>query len=90
MDKSELELHLKPSELSLIQDHPIFGFLQKNADYHLLAISINTLIQLKVHLTSPMEESSTSPMDQEPSLDMLVKTLLQLPLARLKLPNSDK
>ena len=75
MDKSELELLLNLLVLYLIQDHLIYGFLQKNADFHLLATFTNTSIAIKVLLTLKMELNLISLMDQVLLLDSLDKIL---------------
>lgn len=75
-DKSVLEAHLKHSELFLILDLQIFGFLQKSVNSHPPATSTDTLIAPRAQLTKPTELSLTSLMDQELSLDSLDKMLL--------------
>lgn len=84
MGKLELELLFKHSALSLILDHLTFGFLQKNADSHLLAISIDISIALRVLLMQPMEPNSILHMVQVLLLDLSDKILLMLQDAKLK------
>lgn len=69
MDKSELELLLKLSVLSLILDLQIFGFPINNADSQLPVIYTNILIALRVPHMFTMEPNLTSLMDQVLLLD---------------------
>jgi hypothetical protein len=75
MDKLELELPPKHSVLSLIQDHPTYGFLQNNANYLLHAISTDILIVPRAQPMQQMELNSEFNMDPEVLLDLLVKML---------------
>jgi len=75
MAKLELEPHLKLLELSSIQDHQTCGYLQKNANYHQLAISINISIAQRVQPIKQMDKNSTLPMVQVQLWDSLEKML---------------
>lgn len=78
-DKLILELPHKHLELFLILDHPIYGYHQKNVNFHRLVISTDITILLKVQHTSITELNSISLTDQEQFLDLLdkIQSLLQ-------------
>ena len=66
LETSKLELQDKSSEWSLTLEVQTFGFRQKNANSPQLVFCTSTSTPPKVRHTKPMEQSSTSPMDQEP------------------------
>jgi hypothetical protein len=84
MVKLELEHHPKHSVLFLILDHQTFGFLQKNANFHQLAIFTDISTVQNLQLMLPMELNSISLMVQVLLLVLSVKILLMLLGLKLK------
>lgn len=90
MDKLESVPQLNPSQLSLILDHPTFGFHPKNADFPLLVIFINIMTVLRAQPTLLMELNSILHMDLVLLSVSSVKIQQLLLVLRLKNLSLDK